>query len=217
MLALIVFWIWVSTTSARIARQMGSIAMLTEQNPEAAENLLAQQMTRLPLQRQIRITLYHRLALIRHRQMRFHEAAVICQSLLAQPIVFATRLRISLLLIQLESLLQIADVSGAYLCIVQLKQHPLRLTDRMQLLALQTKYELSIGQCDLATTQVQQRVQLAELLPAYQCSEMHAMLALAAERSGQAELSDWLNKRAVLLAPDEEDEQTGNDIAPQFQ
>ena len=199
MVGVIVAWIWISTTSTRIARQLSSIVSLTDHDPEAAEGLLGQVMTKWPIQRPVRLMFYYRLALLRHRQMRFYESAAICQCVLAQPVAATAKLRTSLLLVQTESLLHIGDVSGAFAAIHQLHQSSLRLSDRLQLLPLQIRYELMADQNEAVLVHLKERVRLAELMPSFQCGAVHRMLAVAAERIGQLPLKNWLNARAVLF------------------
>jgi hypothetical protein len=199
MVFIIVAWIWVSTTSTRIVRQLGSIAVVMDRDPFEAEGLLAQTMTKRPLQRAVRLMLYHRLALLRHRQMRFYESATICHFILSQPTAIVPKLRTSLLLVQTESLLHIGDVSGAFGAISQLQASPLRLGDRLQLLPLQIRYELLADQNRIAITHVKERVRLAELMPSFQCGAVHGMLAVAAERTDQPALAKWLHARADLF------------------
>jgi hypothetical protein len=47
---------------------------------------------------------------------------------------------------------------------------------------------------------VMSRVQLAELMPSTIAARTQALLALAARRAGRPDLSEWLRRRAELLA-----------------
>jgi hypothetical protein len=47
---------------------------------------------------------------------------------------------------------------------------------------------------------VRTKVELSELMPANASARSQALLALAAKNAGKQELSDWLRRRAELLA-----------------
>ena len=192
-------WISINTISATIWRTLPHITELISHNSDAAEALLAPQLKRRPLVRWVRLMLYHRLAAIRHRQQRFHESAVICQSLLGQNMGPARRQRGALLLMLLEAQLQRGDLHGAYPALLELHTQPLSLAESLQRLALQTRYEVLAGHDAAALAGVKQKLLLAELMPAEHCGAMHAMLTTSAARAGQADLADWLWRRTNLL------------------
>ncbi len=192
-------WISINTISATVWRTLPSITELIGHNPVGAEALLAEHLKRRPLVRWVRLMLYHRLASIRHRQQRFQESAVICQSLLGQNLGPARRQRGPLLLMLLEAQLQCGNLHGAYAALLELHAQPLPLVESLQRLALQTRYEVLAGHDAAALAGVKQKLMLAELMPADHCGAMHAMLTTSATRAGHQELADWLWRRTCLL------------------
>lgn len=198
-LALAFGWISINTISATIWRTLPSITEMIGPDPASAEALLAEQLKRRPLVRWVRLMLYHRLASIRHRQQRFHESAVICQSLLGQSLGPARRQRGPLLLMLLEAQLYCGNLHGAYAALLELHRQPLSLVESLQRLALQTRYEVLAGHDGAALAGVKQKLMLAELMSADHCGAMHAMLTTSATRAGHGELADWLWRRTNLL------------------
>ena len=86
MLAAVVGWVLLAAAGVRAVQALAPLTMLIEQNPAAGESALAQLMQRRALPRWVRQSLYHRLALLRHRQQRWAESAAVTQSLLRQPL-----------------------------------------------------------------------------------------------------------------------------------
>lgn len=195
-------WLPVAITTAKTARVLPEIGALIQQQPERAEQRLAEALCQRPLLRPTRLLLYHRLATLRHRQRRFDEAAAICQQLLYQPLVGpAAAARPSLLLMLTECLLAQRNLAGAYEALDALHRTRLGLAGAIQRLALQTRYALLAGHHDHALEHGRRKVELAELMPPPQCGAMHAMLATAAHRAGRQQLAQWLWERTELLAP----------------
>lgn len=211
LLLVVVGWVWLSVSSTKVARQLGLISMLLDEDVTEAESRIAQGLDRKPLQRTVRLLLYHRLAVLRHRQNRFEEAGAICHALLTRHLGAAEQVRVHLLLMLAESRLHCGDAAGAYASLAELHQRSLRLLERMQLVALQLRYEVALGQNDAAMQHIAEKVKLIELMPAAQCGAVHAMLAVAATRAGRPRLADWLHRRARLLCSEPQLE-TLNDL-----
>lgn len=199
LLAVAASWIGVGTISSRVWRQIPRITALLEQDPSAAESAIAAALRRRPLQRSVRLLLYHRLALLRHRQQRFGETAAICQAVLAQKLGPAAAVRGNLLLMLAESRLECGDLAGAHLALVELQRSRLLLVESLQRLSLQIRYEITCGYDLHALQDLERKLDLIELMPAAQGAAMHVLLARAAARAGQAALAQWLGQRAELL------------------
>ncbi len=71
--------------------------------------------------------------------------------------------------------------------------------DLLQLLPLQTRYEMACGHTAVALRQVRKKLSLIELLPAAECGALHVLLSIAARRQKRPELASWLMRRAELL------------------
>lgn len=192
-------WIFVSISSMKVAQQLGAVNAVMDQHPQQAEDVLATLLDKKLLQGSVRLLLYHRLAMLRHRQRCYAEAAAIGEQVLAHPVRQTAHLRSHLLLLVGDARLQCGDLGGAYQALAQLHDMRLRASERLQLLMLQTRYEVLSGHDGAALSDLRRKVQMSELMPATQNGAMHAMLAIAATREGRPTLADWLNRRAQLL------------------
>jgi hypothetical protein len=203
-LAIVGIWLWLSIANASVARRVGRITALLDEDPDAAEAELAAVMARKPLQRSVRFLLYHRLAILRSRQGRIDEASAICHAVLCHDLGSAESVRTHLLLLLTECRLNLSDPAGAYAAMIQLHQRKLQLLESLQLMALQTRYEVTLGFDAAALAKVGEKIRLSELMPAAQCGAVHAMLALAATRNKRPRLARWLRDRAELLCTPEQ-------------
>ena len=154
---------------------------------------------RRPLLRSVRLLLYQRLALLRHRQQRCAETSAICQALLAQPHKVLRPMRPALLLMLAESQLACQQYLPCFEALWQLSSLRLNLLEVLQKLLIQTRYEVGVRQWPAALERLPQKVAAAELMPAAQCGMMHALLALSASRASRAQEAHWLRQRAQLL------------------
>lgn len=194
-------WLWVSVSTARVARSLTSFSQLMASEHGKAEAALNEMLQVRPVMRWARHLSYHRLAGLRHLQRRFNETAAICLCLLNQPLKGpAAAARPHLLLMLAEAQLEVGNLPGAYHALAHLQQTRLGLAQSLQRLAIQTRYELAVGAYDHTMYRARAKVELAELMPAKHCAAMHAMLATAAEQSGQTRQSAWLWERTRLLA-----------------
>lgn len=203
-LAVLGVWLAVSTISAKASRALPAITAAIEADPGGAEAMVEENLRRRPLLRWVRLMLYHRLAVLRHRQGRWEESVAICEAVLAQPMGPARQVRPHLLLMLAEARLQFGDLIGAYPALLELYGTRLGLTESLQRLALQTRYEVMAGRHDAALHRADQKIEMAELMPAPQCGAMHALLAVAARQTDQPDLARWFEARAELLCTPEQ-------------
>jgi len=92
------------------------------------------------------------------------------------------------------------DVRGASEAIAGLFEQRLSLAEVMKLLSVQLDYQSRLGAWNDMMHGITTKVQLAELMPAASAARAQAMLALAAKHTGRPDWSDWLRRRAELLA-----------------
>ncbi len=196
---LVVGWMWMNSISAGVWRSLPSVTAMISRDPESAEAGLAELMRRRPLVPWVRLLLYHRLAAIRHQQQRFGESAAICRELLNRSLGPVRKVRGALLLMLAEASLQCRDLYGAYSALSELRRENLNVAERLQWLALQTRYEVLIGSDQAVLNGVRHKLLWAELMPADHCGAVHAMMYVAARRAGKTELADWLYRRSELL------------------
>ncbi|MEX2215739.1 MAG: hypothetical protein WD768_16630 [Phycisphaeraceae bacterium] len=204
MLVALAGWLGMAMINTGAARRLARATLLMDFDHERAEAELAGALKPLALNRTLRILLYQRLALLRHRQGNYAESGAICQAVLNQPLGKAEHVRVPLLLILIESRLTEGDGVAAYAGIMQLRARPIALLESLQLLALQTRYEVQLGYDDSALSRIAEKTRMAELMPAPQCGAMHAMLAASARRASRAGLAAWLRGRAELLCSSEQ-------------
>lgn len=199
---ILALWLWWSASTAKAGRALAGVADVMAADPQHAEQLIQDAIRVRPVMRWARLLTYHRLAGLRHLQKRYQESAAISLCLLAQPLKGpAASVRPHLLLMLAEAQLELGNLPGSYHALAHLQQSRLSLTEALQRLSLQTRYELAASAYDAALHRSKAKVELAELMPAAHGATMHAMLATAAERTDQTRLANWLWQRAELLAP----------------
>ena len=196
-------WFAINSINARTGRELGQVSSVIDQDPERVEKWIALALARRPLVRWVRLMIYHRLAMVRHRERNFAEAAAISRIVLGYPLGPAEGSRAHLLLLLTESSLEIHDIQTAYSSLSRLYSMPVSLTEALQRLSLQIRYELLTGNYDSAISNLDEKLEMVELLPAPQCGVTHQLLAIAANRCGNHDLAEWLQKRANLLCKPE--------------
>ncbi len=192
-------WVGISVINARVMRELPEVSAMIDMDPDRAEAALKGLLARRPLMQWVRLTLYHRLAVIRHHQGRFVESDAICRHVLVHPLGPGESHRAHLLLLLAESALTSGDVYAAYDALGSLHALRLNLTEYLQKLALQTRYEAMIGEDQWALWALEEKVAMAELMPAPQAGAMHVLLAQSAQRQGRTAEARWLWARAALL------------------
>jgi len=197
----LVGWLIANAASRRTARLAIRASQLAASGPlNQLESTLDGALARFTLYRTVRVMLYHQLAVLRHRQRRFAESAQIAGVLLAQPnLGLSGGLRAKLLLLLGDASLHLRRLPTAWACLTELFDRDLDLTETMQLLEMQTRYEQACGYHGRMLEQLPGKVALAELMPAEACGSMHAMLAAAAKQRGHAATARWLADRTQLL------------------
>jgi len=201
---LVLLWVLMSTTTAKVTRGLPPLAQIAHHPAQQLETRIAQALEQKPVMRWARLMTYHRLATLRHRQGRFEEAAEICHAILSQPLNGpAAGAKPHLLLMLVEANLGARNLTGAYHALEQLHATRLSLVESLQRLVLATRYELMVGAFGETMQNARSKIEMAELMPVPQCGAMHAMLATAAQRTGEAKKSAWLWERANLLTSPE--------------
>ncbi|MEM1107751.1 MAG: hypothetical protein AAGH99_03580 [Planctomycetota bacterium] len=204
-IAIVVGWIVLSALGAKVAQALPGVTALLENNAAVGESTLAELLSKRALPRGLRLMLFHRLAMLRHRQQNFVESSAIAQTLLTTPRPGpAAANRAHLLLMLAEARLELRDAAGAWLALVELARTPLGLTEALQRMALNTRYALLVNQPAYALAGFEQKMSLSELMPAPQCGAFHAMLAAAAKRVDRDDWFEQIWPRVELLCSEEE-------------
>jgi hypothetical protein len=204
LIAMASLWVWVGRVNAGATVELAQVTAALDKDAPAAEAGIARALRRWPLHRALRLMFYHRLAVLRHRQERWAEAAAISQAVLRYRLGPAAGVRSHLLFLLVESRLNARDLAGAHAGLLELHGMTLGLGEVLQRTALQTRYEVAAGYDAQALDNLESKVHAAELMPALQSGGLHALLAEAAQRRGDAPLAAWLRSRAELLLTPQE-------------
>ena len=167
---------------------------------DEAERRIDQALRGFSLFRHVKVLGLHHLALLRHAQRNWHESAMLCRALLGQNPDNLSGVGKPARLMLADSLLEMGDVRGAADAIADPFCQRLSLAEVMKLLAVQLDYQSRVGAWDDMMNGLTAKVQLAELMPAAAAARSQALLALAAKNVGRGDWSDWLRRRAELLA-----------------
>jgi hypothetical protein len=193
-------WIALSVTSARSSRlAMDSPLLIATGQFDEAERQIDQAMRAFSLFGPAKLRALHQLAVLRHAQRRWDDAAAICRALLRQRPGNRRSLTKPSRLILAESLLELNELPGSYVAIRDLYSQQLSLDEVLNVLSLQLDYEAKIGAWAAMFNGATSKVQLAELMPSALAARVQAFLALAALKSGRNDWADWLRRRAELL------------------
>jgi hypothetical protein len=194
-------WFALSLTSARSSRiAMDSPALIATGQFDEAERQIDQAMRAFSPFGPAKLRALHHLAVLRHAQQRWQDAAALCRALLSHRLAGNRSLSKPSSLILAGSLLELNDVGGGYVALQQLYAQQLSLEEVLNVLALQLDYEARIGAWQKMFAGAAAKVALAELMPSEQAARLQALLALAALKCGRLDWADWLRQRAELLA-----------------
>jgi hypothetical protein len=203
LLLLVLGAVWVtlgyqSMKGSRLAA--GSPQLIAAGQFEQAEYQIEQALKTFSLFRTSKLLSLHHLAVLRHAQRRWSDAAELCAVLLRQRLGSLRGLSRQSRLILADSLLEMGDLHGAYRAIFELYQERLSLAEAMKLLSVQLDYLGRVHAWEAMLAGLRSRVQLAELMSAPASARAQALLSLAARKNGRADWSDYLRRRAELLA-----------------
>jgi hypothetical protein len=199
--AFIAIWLVLSFQSAAGSRLIAeSPALISLGRFDEAEASLDRALRSFSIFRGVKLLSLHHLAVLRYKQQRWDESAKLCRALLSQRLGGLATLGKPSQLILADDLLQLGDLRGTHEAITRLYSYRLTLPEATQLMLLQLDYEMRIGAWSSAAGGLRQKVDLAELLPGRESARAHAMMALAAQRTGQEDWAVWLRSRAALLA-----------------
>jgi len=196
-----VVWLTLGYQSMKGSRlAAGSPQLIAAGQFEMAEHQIEQALRTFSLFRTSKLLSLHHLAVLRHAQRRWADAAELCAALLRQRLGSLKGLSRQSRLILADSLLEMGDVNGAYAAIAELYQERLSLAEAMKLLAVQLDYLSRVHAWEAMLQGLQSRVELAELMNTATAARTQALLALAAKKAGKNDWSDYLRRRAELLA-----------------
>lgn len=196
-----VIWVTLGYQSLKGSRLAARSPMLIAQGQfDLAEHEIEQALKSFSIFRTSKLLSLHHLALLRHAQRRWHEAAELCRALLRQRLGSLKGLSRQSRLILADSLVEMGDLRGAHHAIGSLYEERLSLGEAMNLLAVQLDYLWRVNAWAAMFEGIATKVQLAELMNTVTSARVQALLALAAKKVGRLDWSDYLRRRVELLA-----------------
>jgi hypothetical protein len=197
---LAVIWITLGYRSMKGTRLAARSPLLIASGQfDLAEFQIEQALRMFSLFRSSKLLSLHHLAVLRHAQGRFQDAADLSGALLRQRLGSLRGLSRQSRLILADSLLELGDLRGSYDSIAGLYQQRLSLAEALSLLNVQLDYQWRINAWEPMLEGVANKVQLTELMNTASSARAQALMALAAARLGRAEWSEWLRRRVELL------------------
>ena len=193
-------WIALGFHSIRGSRiAAGSPSLIAAGQFDQAEEQIETALRSFSLFRGSKMMSLHHLAVLRHAQRRWGDAADLCRALLRHRLGVLSGLARQSRLILADSLLELGDVRGAHEALSALYRDRLSLAEALSLLSVQLDYLWRIHAWDAMFDGVAQKVQLAELSNTHSAAKMQALLALAARHLGRTDWEDYLRRRVELL------------------
>jgi len=194
-------WVTLGYQSMKGSRlAAGSPQLIAAGQFDQAEHQIEQALKTFSLFRSSKLLSLHHLAVLRHAQKRWTDAAQLCSALLRQRLGALKGLSRQSRLILAESLLELGDLRGAHAAILALYSERLSLAEATKLLAVQLDYLARVNAWEAMLAGLESKVELSELMNASSSARSQALLALAAKKAGKGDWVDYLRRRAELLA-----------------
>ncbi len=196
-----VAWVVLSYRSAMGSRLVvDSQSLIAAGRYEAAEEQIEQVLGAFSLFRTSKLLGLHQLAVLRHAQQRWADAALLCRALLGRRLGSIKGVSKQCRLMLADAMLELGDANAAHEALAGLYQQRLTLGEAINLVAVQADFHGRAGNWAELAAGIDAKVQLAELMPSQQAARTQALLALAAKKTGRDDWASWLTRRAELLA-----------------
>lgn len=194
-------WIYLSYRSARSSQNsMFAPQLIAAGRLSEAESLIYSGIGNFSLFPQIKLRNLHNLAILRHAQGRFLDAAMICRDILRySPKNIGNIPNLSRLLLA-DSLLQINLLAEAHAPLTELFTQRLSLMESLNLLSIQNLYLSKIQSWDLMLQGLKSKLDLIDLMPPKFCMQNHQLILQAAENSGKTELAEFIKIRLSAIS-----------------
>jgi len=194
-------WIVLAVCSARQVRATNQASVyLATGRLDLAEEQLKNALRLVSLYRAGKLLVCHNLAVVAHGQRDFAAAAQLCDGVLAAGVSASRRLGRLCRILLADCRLYLGDTAAAVRAIAPLNSDDPRLglSERLMLLPIELRCQVSEGRFAQAATAVDQKVALAELLDSSKAALVHAMLSRACRAAGQTKAAAFLKARAEL-------------------
>lgn len=199
-LALAMVWIFLVVRSARLVRRVRQAWGALQLGRADLAELGARQVAEMPsLLRPATVTALAVLAGALARQQRHAEAAQLAAYVLSRSERLLAWDRAGVQMLLAESLLWLGQLEAARVSMMPLYGPRLPLADSLALLLLQLRVEARMGAWPSMLERLGSKVDMVELMPAQPSALGHALLGLAAARSGLEQWAHWLWRRTELL------------------
>lgn len=192
-----------SGVTARMALQL-SRRVSTEPPTDALLAEVDRTARRFTLYHPVRVMIHHQWATLLHRLHRYADSARLTIAMLSHDHGMDNLTRHRVLMLLADSCIRRGDVFGAYGVLCDLHRSRVDLPTALQMLELQTRYQLMCGDARAMLHALRQKVSMVELLPPAASAAMHRSYAHAARGLGYAHTAKWLDDRAMLLWPDDD-------------
>jgi hypothetical protein len=188
-----------TTRTTRLALESSSLIAAGEF--DLAEDSVGRSIRGFSVHREGKALGLQQLAVLRHAQKRWADAAALSRELLArQPAKpSASEMEKQSRLVLVDSLLELGDVQAAGMELARLEQLPLNLKELLSLTALRADFLARAGDWNALFQQIERTTALAEIMPARMGARVEAMLALAAKKIGRDDWATYLTRRVELL------------------
>jgi len=196
---LLLTWILLMLGSARTARevQAGSVLLGMGQLDDA-EVWLRKAVEGFSISVRGKLLAGQQLAALCMKRQAYEEVATICRALLAQRLNRLQSVWINTRIMLADSLLYLDRVTEAYEAMRPVYDVSLSLADRIKLLPVQLRYELSAGHTESAVSSLREKIKMAELLDSAGAALVHALLAEACRQRAMTAQCGFLIERARL-------------------
>lgn len=198
-LMILIGWTVLAAISFRHVRltNLGA-ALIAADKLDDAEANLRQVIFRFSLFRNVKLMACHQLAVLSHSRRQYEQGNRICRELLRHRLGSLKSIRISCRLLWADCLLRLDDVQGAREAFLPINDGQLSLSERLKLLPIQLRYELSAGLEKESVKNLKDKIRLAELLDGKAAALVHALLAEACRRCDMVAKTAYLSQRAAL-------------------
>lgn len=193
-------WLVVLMASIRARRlAFEAIPMIVAGEFGQAEEHLGQSLRTFSLLKSAKLLGLHQLAMLRHAQAKWGDAAKLCRELLARGKNAGNDFNVQNRLMLAESLVELGDTGGAGVELLGLSSMRLDLRETLVLTQIRLDLQAHLGHWHAMMAGVQANVGMVELMPTALAARSYALLALAAKRVGDEAWHALLARRATLL------------------
>lgn len=196
-----IVWFGVLVMSVRARRlAIDAVPLIAAGEFSLAEDRLSQSLQSFSVLRSTRLLGLQQLAFLRHSQANWADVAKLCRELIDHQRPRERSIDLTSRLMLAEALVELGEVAPAAREIAVLSQRRLALRETLVLTALRIEAQVRAGHFTAAVEHLPATLALVELMSPGASARCHAVLALAAKRTGLTQWQEYLSKRALLLA-----------------